>query len=122
MKINELNGESVKLHARSITVLSDAGKTCGVIRNVRRFDEFQPRERFEFRKLLTESGLWESGEVDRVYADGGKLVYIHDLMADQNAERYGDKIPDFAARAARRNALKEKAIAAGVKVVSAFVC
>lgn len=120
MKITDLTAETcVKLHDRSITVFNqDTGKTTGVIRGVLNYDNISPRDKFNWRNILS------AAPYERVYSDGKRLYYIHNSIVDRNAEIYGPRGGrwlEFVEYSKRDQAIAEKARAAGFTVVSACV-
>lgn len=84
MKMNELNGRTVKINAGSITVKNDStGKTCGVVRGVCRLDNLPPSQGWEHAGKLQAAGVFEAGLSHRVVVDGDKLYYLYDTRHDE---------------------------------------
>ena len=78
MLITDIQGKDVILSKGSITVKDDNNKTCGVVRNLRKFKDIQANKQFTLRKQL--NGVWGVNRfgisMDRVYFDLSDKAYI----------------------------------------------
>ena len=78
MQIIEIAGKDVILSKGSITVKDENNKTCGVVRNLKKFKDIQANKQFVLRKQL--NGVWGINrfgiQMDRVYFDLNDKAYI----------------------------------------------
>lgn len=90
MNIVDLNMCNVKLSRGTITVKDDAGKTCGMVRGLRRFLDLQPNMQCDFFKEVRASGLWGNPNADMncLYVDGKSLFYLYNIRADEMYKKY----------------------------------
>ena len=91
MDIEKINGKTVKISPRSITIKDEEGKTRGVISAIS-WANVPPREKFAFAKnpviqKIRNSKL-ASCCTENLYLCGKAWVYIHDLRWDENYHRY----------------------------------
>lgn len=55
--IKDCIGKNIKISRNSITIKSDEGKTCGVVRNIISLYDLQPNKQMDYYKKLREIGL-----------------------------------------------------------------
>lgn len=88
MTMQQLEGKTIKISARSITIKED-GKTAGVIRNVCKFLDLQPRDLFEYSGKLRKSGMIRNSIIEKnLYIIDGKIYYINDLNWFAHYDKY----------------------------------
>lgn len=89
MTITEIKDKRVKLSPRSITVKDEYDKTRGVVKAVR-WNELPPREHFNFRNIMTASGLWGSNSelLEQVYVVNGKIYFLWNKRYEENYHKY----------------------------------
>ncbi|MBQ1777224.1 MAG: hypothetical protein IIZ93_03615 [Acidaminococcaceae bacterium] len=97
MKMEELENQRVKISDRSITCKDENGKTKGVVTGAIRFKSLQPNKQMEYFRRISESGLWCSGEMDKVYILNGKIYYLFNLRLTDFYETYLADVPGFEA-------------------------
>ena len=120
MELKQIEGKRVRLSARTITVLNDAGKTAGLVRGLKRFLDLPPRESFGLHKQLSASGLWgNSDAMKAVFVDGKQLVFFYNLAKDDFYHQYmeGHNLQHEDEAFERRKRTAEAAKAAGVLVI-----
>lgn len=88
MKIEELKNQYVKISDRSITCKDENGKTKGIVTNAINFLKMQPNKQFEYSGKLRASGIWGSGEANKVYIIDGKIYYLFNLKSIETYEKY----------------------------------
>lgn len=124
MDFKDLEGRTVKISAHTITAKDERGKTCGMVRNVRSFSDVPLRVKFDFNKIIRESGLWGNVEMSRVFVDSGRLVWLYPAAHDKFYNEYikGNEslFESDAAHYEKRREIEKQAIAAGVLVVHCF--
>ena len=111
MDIMELTGRTVHISRASITCINEeTGKTAGVVRGVIRYTDAPMRDQAPLFGLVRKSGLWGSGQMDRVVIAGKKLVYL-----DNQRPTYDAALDE------KRRKLAGDARAAGVTVIPCVV-
>ena len=114
MNITEITNKHIKIGKTSITVVNEeTGKTCGLVRNVFKWKELQPRRKMEFAKQVRPAFVSNiDGILDAVIVDGNDLYYLNDLKPYEFYEKhYKDEsdIKYLAKRDAIIEAMKEHA-------------
>lgn len=56
--IKDCVGKKIKISKSSITIKSEEGKTCGVVRDIKKFKDIQPNKEFRYFHILKECGAW----------------------------------------------------------------
>lgn len=83
MEIKEIENKHIKIGKTSITVINtETGKTCGVVRNIRKFTDLQPNRQINYFGKLRNAGVWRSridGIIDCVIISDNQLYYLHNL-------------------------------------------
>lgn len=124
MNFKDLEGRTVKISSHTITAKDERGKTCGMVRNVRNFLDVPPRVKFDFYKVVRDSGLWNNADMSRVFVDDGRLVWLYPAAYDKFCEEYvkGNEslFSSDMEHYKKRREIEEKAKSAGVLVVHCF--
>ena len=55
-EIKDCIGKNVRISKCSITIKSDDGKTCGVVRDIRKFKDIQPNKTLDYFHILRSMG------------------------------------------------------------------
>lgn len=83
MEIKEIGNKHIKIGKTSITVINtETGKTCGVVRNIRKFADLQPNKQIDYFGKIRNAGAWGSridGIIDCVIISDNQLYYLHNL-------------------------------------------
>lgn len=118
-EIKDCIGKEIKISKCSITIKSDDGKTCGVVKNIRKFHDIQTNKQMEYFHLLRKSGAWRSSnfDVDNCIEKDGKLYAFRNMKSKMFHEKYGyfseDEIKNAEEQENIYNALKD----AGIDVI-----
>lgn len=72
MNIVDVQGKMVRIGKTSITVKDENNKTRGVVKNICTWETLPPRRRFNFHKLISQSGIW------------GNEYLVKNLIFDEN--------------------------------------
>ncbi len=56
--IKDCIGKEIKIGKTSITIKGENGKTCGVVRDIKKFIDLQANKQIDYFKLLRKSGIW----------------------------------------------------------------
>ncbi len=107
MNITEINGKHIKIGKTSITVKNpETGKTCGVIRNIRKFVDLQANKQCDYFKQIRASGAWGSGIdglMDCVIIVDDQLYYLHNLKPIEAYNKYFANAEGFESEEKRYN-------------------
>lgn len=118
-EIKDCIGKNLKISKCSITIKSDDGKTCGVVKNIRKFHDIQTNKQMDYFHLLRKSGAWGSSnfDVDSCIEKDGKLYAFRNMKSKLFHEKYGyfseDEIKNAEEQEYIYNALKD----AGIDVI-----
>lgn len=75
-EIKDCIGKRVKINKNSITIKSDDGKTCGVVRNITSLYDLQANKQMEYYRTLRKLGLHGKISIkDCIIADGTMYVF-----------------------------------------------
>ncbi len=95
MEIKDLENRRIKISKCSITC-KEEGKTCRVIRGIKKWSESSPKEQFEFSRALQMSGIWgyrNKNLLDNVFLSNKELYYVNDLEYIRKNEEMLSRIP-----------------------------
>ena len=120
MDMKDINGYFIKLSTGSITAKDENGKTCGLVRGVRRWKDAPSRVQFDFSRLLRASGLLSAGKSDNVYIDGKSLYYIASKNSEDYYEGKHGNADYWKEEAEKHYALIAQAEKAGVRVLHCY--
>lgn len=116
MDVQDLEGRIVKISAHTITVKDEAGKTRGMVRDVRPWKEIPLNRQTDIFRSLKAAGAWGAIETTRVFWDNGTFWYIKN---DHSRLYWGDNPPDIARpEIGREETHAQLAAAAGLQVVT----
>lgn len=90
MRIEEIEGRTVKIGATSITVKGDNGKTAGIVTGICKFKDLQANVQTKFFPVLRKTGIWGSqinGIMDCVVYDGATLYYLNNTRPIHGYEK-----------------------------------
>lgn len=120
MKINELNGRTVKISAGSITVKNDStGKTCGVVRGVCRLDNLPPSRGWEHEGKLRAAGVSGAWLYHRVVVDGDRLYFFYDTRLDELYKASGADVLEEDCK--RHQEILRRVEASGIEVIRCHI-
>lgn len=106
-EIKDCIGKNVKISKCSITIKSKEGKTCGVVRNIRKFKDIQPNKASGYFHLLRNCGVWGSSnfDINSCIEKDGKLYAFRNMKSKMFHEKYG-----FFTEEERRNVEEQEMI------------
>ena len=74
-EINDCIGKNVKISKGSITIKTEDGKTCGVVRNIVSLYDMQANKQMDYYKKIKQAGLHGKISIkDCIIADG--IMYV----------------------------------------------
>lgn len=106
-EIKDCIGKEIKISKCSITIKSKEGKTCGVVRDTRKFKDIQPNKVSGYFHLLKQCGAWGNinFNIDNCIEKDGKLYAFRNMKSKIFHEKYG-----FFTEEERRNAEEQEII------------
>lgn len=93
MNMQNITGKNIKVSARSITVLNEAGKTAGVVTNVKTFYTlYSSRQIFDLAQAIKKAGI-DRYDIDwlRMFEVGGQWYYVENMSANEQYIHFGDE-------------------------------
>ena len=88
-EINDCIGKNVKISKGSITIKTENGKTCGVVRNIVSLYDMQANKQMDYYKKIKQAGLHGKISIkDCIIADGTMYVF-RNIKSKLFHERYG---------------------------------
>ena len=87
MKMEELEGKSIKICKSSVTAKRPDGKTCGVVRNIRNINNIPASQRFPVWKKAVKSGIWEFSVETLIRDDNNEWWYINNTRTIHNYKK-----------------------------------
>ena len=88
-EIKDCIGKRVKISKNSITIKSNDGKTCGVVRNITSLYDLQANKQMEYYQKLRKIGLHGKISIkDCIIADGTMYVF-RNIKSKLFHEKYG---------------------------------
>lgn len=132
MKMQDLEGKRVKISAGTITAKGESGKTCGMVRGIRKYQDMPKAKQFELFPIVRGSGIWGNTNnpemIDHVIFDGTSLFYINDTRPLKNFEHlremftgnddFSEMFPGEIKHHENRLEIAKKAASAGMIVIN----
>lgn len=87
--IKDCIGKNVKISECSITIKSDNGKTCGVVRNITSLYTLQANMQMDYYKRLKDLGLHGKISIKECIIKDGKLYVLRNIKSKLFHEKYG---------------------------------
>ena len=88
-EIKDCIGKKVKISKGSITIKTEDGKTCGVVRNIVSLYDMQANKQMEYYQKIRKLGLHGKISIkDCIIADGAMYVF-RNIKSKLFHERYG---------------------------------
>ena len=88
-EIKDCIGKNVKISKSSITIKTEDGKTCGVVRNIVSLYDMQANKQMEYYKKIKQAGLHGKISIkDCIIADGTMYIF-RNIKSKLWHEKYG---------------------------------
>ena len=89
-EIKDCIGKNVRISKCSITIKSDDGKTCGVVRDIRKFKDIQPNKTLDYFHILRKCGAWgnKNFSVDNCIEKDGNFTEEEKNNAEEQENIY----------------------------------
>ena len=88
MNMKDIIGKKIKISANSITVKDDAGKTRGIVKNIRKFIDCRANLQSEIWRTLKNAKVGWTDIADTTFYVDGKWWYINDLKWESDYFKY----------------------------------
>lgn len=88
-EIKECIGKKVEISKNSITIKSDDGKTCGVVRNIVSLADIQANKQFEYCSKFRRSGLHGKINIKECIIKDNILYVFRNMKSKMFHEQYG---------------------------------
>ena len=89
--IKDCIGKNIKIGKTSITIKSENGKTCGVVRDIQKFKDIQPNKQIEYFRILKNVGAWgnKNFDINNCIIKDGKMYVFRNMKSKLWHEKYG---------------------------------
>lgn len=116
-EIKDCIGKNVKISKNSITIKSDDGKTCGVVRNITSLYNMQANKQIEYHKKIKQAGLHGKISIkDCIIVD--EIMYVfRNIKSKLWHEKYGYFSEEEKQKAQETEILYNMIKAAGIEVI-----
>lgn len=88
-EIKECIGKKVKIGKNSITIKTDDGKTCGVVRNIVSLADLQANKQFEYYSKFRKMGLHGKIDIKECIIKDNVLYVFRNMKSKMFHEQYG---------------------------------
>lgn len=116
-EIRDCVGKKVKISKGSITIKSEEGKTCGVVRNIVSLYDMQPNRQMEYYGKLRKLGLHGKISIKDCIVSNNTLYVFRNVKSKLFHEQYGYMTEEEKARAEQNDMLYNTVRENGVEVV-----
>ena len=90
-EIKDCKNKQIKIGKTSITIKDDKGKTCGIVKNIRLFNDIQANKQIDYFHILKKLGVWgnRNFKSNECIVDNGTIYIFRNLKTDEFVEKYG---------------------------------
>ena len=116
-EIKDCIGKKVKISKGSITIKTEDGKTCGVVRNIVSLYDMQANKQMDYYKKIKQAGLHGKISIkDCIIADG--IMYVmRNIKSKLWHEKYGFISEEEKQKAEKTETIYNAIRTAGIKVI-----
>ncbi len=118
-EIKDCIGKNIKIGKTSITIKSENGKTCGVVRDIWKIKDIQPNKQINYFRILRNVGAWgnRNFDVNTCVIKDGKMYVFRNLKTIQFHDKYGYFSEDEKLNAEEQETIYNAFRMAGIEVV-----
>lgn len=116
-EIRDCVGKKVKISKGSITIKSEDGKTCGVVRNIVSLYDMQPNRQMEYYGKLRKLGLHGKISIKDCIVSNNTLYVFRNVKSKLFHEQYGCMTEEEKARAKQNDMLYNTVRENGIEVI-----
>lgn len=90
-EIKDCKNKQIKIGKTSITIKDDRGKTCGIVKNIRLFNDVRPNKQIDYFRILKKLGVWgnRNFKSNECVIDDETIYIFRNLKTDEFVEKYG---------------------------------
>lgn len=121
--IKDCIGKEIKIGKTSITIKGENGKTCGVVRDIKKFIDLQANKQIDYFKLLRKSGVWGNKKIDinNVIINDETIYIFRNLKEKQHYKKYGYIDAEEKERIEKTNNIYNSLSEYGIKVIECIM-
>ena len=87
--IKDCIGKNVKISKCSITIKTEDGKTCGVVRNIVSLYDMQANKQMDYYKKIKQAGLHGKISIKDCIIEDGTMYVFRNIKSKLFHEKYG---------------------------------
>ena len=88
-EIKDCIGKNVKISKGSITIKTEDGKTCGVVRNIVSLYDMQANKQMDYYKKIKQAGLHGKISIKDCIIEDGTMYVFRNIKSKLFHEKYG---------------------------------
>ena len=88
-EIKDCIGKKVKISKGSITIKTEDGKTCGVVRNIVSLYDMQANKQMDYYKKIKQAGLHGKISIKDCIIEDGTMYVFRNIKSKLFHEKYG---------------------------------
>lgn len=118
-EIKDCIGKNIKISKGSITIKTEDGKTCGVVRSIWKFKDIQPNKQIDYFHILKKVGAWGNRDFDvnTCIIKDGKLYVFRNMNPVQFHEKHGYFSEEEKQKAEEQETIYNAFKTAGIEVI-----
>lgn len=117
VEIKDCIGKKVKISKNSITIKSNDGKTCGVVRNIISLYDLQANKQMEYYQKLRKLGLHGKISIKECIIANGTMYVFRNIKSKLWHEKYGYISEEEKQRAEEQETTYNALRTAGIDVI-----
>ena len=117
--INDCIGRRIKINKNSITIKNNAGKTCGVVRNIIRLYDMQPNMQMDYYSRLKKIPGFSRNiiSIKNCIVKDGKMYVFRNIQSKLFNKKHGFFFEDEKRISEEKEAVYNAIKASGIKVI-----
>ena len=115
--IKDCNGKSVKISKTSITIKTEDGKTCGVVRDITSLYDLQPNKQMQYYQTLRKLGIHGKISIKECIIKDGIMYVFRNVKSKLFHEQHGYITEEEKRKAEEKETLYNTLKDAGIEVI-----
>ena len=116
-EIKDCIGKKVKISKGSITIKTEDGKTCGVVRNIVSLYDMQANKQMDYYKKIKQAGLHGKISIKDCIIEDGTMYVFRNIKSKLFHEKYGFISEEEKQRAEETETIYNAIKTAGIDVI-----
>lgn len=89
--IKDCKNKQIKIGKTSITIKDDRGKTCGIVKDIRLFNDIPLNKQSDYFRILKKLGVWgnRNFKSNECVIDDETIYIFRNLKTDEFVEKFG---------------------------------